>query len=76
MPFWFDKVDDWLPLYQDDERPERERPSRAENSAPAKHRTGDGWQGVVRGWADSALDHQAALRGLNARHREFWRRKS
>jgi hypothetical protein len=68
--YWKDKVSDWRPLHEDDERAEVQprdwRP---------RQRTGDHWHGVLRGWADDVLHHQRALHGLNARHAEFWRRR-
>jgi hypothetical protein len=77
MPmYWRDKVSDWQPIYVDDERPERGRPTLLEDSPKAKRRTADHWRGVQRGWADDAMHHRDALAGLNRRHQEFWRRKS
>jgi hypothetical protein len=74
---WYDRVNDWKPL---PDRSSSDRPTMIDDADDAdwrpRQRTGDHWQGVLRGWADSVLHHQAALAGLNRRHQEFWRRKS
>jgi hypothetical protein len=75
--YWSDRVDDWRPLYVDDERPVRNlaKATRDDRDPGRYQRTANRWLGLLRGWADKAEYHQSLLAALNQRHREFWRRR-